>query len=146
MDALHAVFHRLENLDGNVSRVPSPEAFEHARALGEALRADDLRWMDLGASERREQRRLRYRQFRRRLELLELELAYARQLRRYAIAASGDWSGLSSYLADGWCLIKCGLTLRWAGYLFRFGIPGASDFSDAAVCGAFRRLYFAVPR
>jgi hypothetical protein len=140
-----AAIQRCQNNDPAALQSPSAEAVTHARALRACLNEDDFRWGALEDPSLPALRRKRYSTYRQHLVLFEIELAFTRQLRREAMAAAGDWSDIGPYLRDCCSILKCRAMLRLAGYLFRLDIPGAADMSDAAVYGAFRRLYFTAP-
>ncbi len=108
-----------------------------------ALDFAEVRWLGLDAP-RLETRRLRREyaeQYRRYRELFELEVAGARRQKAAGMALAQNWAGLRSSLCEDMATWRLFLTLRAAGLMFRFGVPGALDLCDSAAFGMFRLLY-----
>lgn len=132
-----------------VARQLAPEenhallALNHYRQMRRVL-SGDFTWLqfeDAPHLSPRVLRRERTQFYRRYRELFELEIAIIRRQKRAAMAASGDWSGMSTYVRDGATLGRCFLMLYSAQIMFSTGLPGALDLCDQAVTSMFRVLY-----
>jgi hypothetical protein len=112
--------------------------------MKQALSEADFRGIgdaaDLSRTLRAVIRRDRHRQFVQYRELFELELKLARRLRRQAMAIGENWSDLPGYLRDGCALLGSRLALHWASVSYRWGIPGAMDWCDAAATCMMRSV------
>lgn len=117
------------------------EAMQYYRGMRRSLSEEDFRWLSLGMPPQPALRRERLAMYRRYRELFEIELAFARKLRRSTMALSRDWSGLGDYTVEMVNVARYKGMLSAAGVLFRWRIPGALDLCDAAAFGLFRMLY-----
>jgi hypothetical protein len=118
------------------------EALSHYRGMRAALSHD--RWFSLEGrceSDRKKRRQQRLLQYRRFLELFEIEVEATRHQKEFMMAASQDWSHMGQHVTGAIRLMRCRCLLRLAAGLYRVGLPGALDLCDSGAFQLFRAAY-----